>query len=101
MDKNYREIMLKMDSIMRQLYEIGEIAEHANLFPVRSYINFQDNWQDFYQDLRGAIKKVDEINKARDTLRKMYLNSIYGISVTAYADTDSIKRRVDSDGHQD
>lgn len=98
MDKNYRLIMLKMDYIIEQLYEIGTLAESTSYFPVRSYVNLQDSWQNLYQDLRGASKKASDLNYK---FAKAALGSIYGMSVTAYADTDSIKRRVDSDGHQD
>lgn len=94
MDKNYRLIMLKMDYIIEQIYEIAALAESTSFFPVRSYIDLQDDAQEFYEDLRGAQKKAADFNIEE---AKKRLNVTFGV----YADTDSIKRRVDSDGHQD
>ena len=94
MEKNYRAIMLKMDFVIREIYEIGELAESTSFFPVRSYINLQERLEDFYQDLRGASKKATDFN-IEDAKKR--LNNDFGF----YVDTDSFKYKKKEDGHQD
>lgn len=97
MDKTYAEIMQIMGSICNQIYKIGELAESTSFFPVTEYVNLQDDFYEFYQILRGASKKATELNYK---VAKESLSSRYGMSVTMYSGTDSLKRKSE-DGHQD
>ena len=87
MDKIYKEMMGKMDEIINKFYEIGTLAESTSCFPVIPFLNLQSDFEDFYHDLRGASEKATEFNYR---LAKQQLNSVYGVQVTAYMDTDSV-----------
>lgn len=87
MDKNYSKMFAKLDKIINELYEVGELAESTSCFPVISYVNLQSVFRDFYEDLRGASKKATEFNYL---LAKQKLGSVYGMQVTAYMGTDSV-----------
>lgn len=87
MDENYAKMFAKMDEIINALYEVGELAESTSCFPVISFVNLQSEFRDFYEDLRGASEKATDFN---NRLAKQKLNSVYGVQVTAYMDTDSV-----------
>lgn len=87
MDENYKKMFEKMDEIINKFYEIGTLAESTSCFPVIPFMNLQSEFEDFYHDLRGASEKAAEFN---NRLAKQKLNSVYGVQVTAYMDTDSV-----------
>lgn len=78
---DYGKIMVKMDNIIENLYEIGELAESTGFFPVIQFVNLQHDFEVFYRALRGASEKAAEFNYK---MAKENLSSIY-------ADTDSCR----------
>ena len=93
---DYGKILSKMDSIIGNFYEIGELAESTSFFPVMQFVNLQSDLEDFYHALRGASEKAADFNYK---LAKQNLSSVYGKVVFNYADTDSA--RVNSDDDKD
>lgn len=103
----------KLKKEIERLHEVIDIKDNERIKLVKENKELQRKFDDTTNDYKMASYEISVLNKYIDKLtiennelkcrlkilNKAFLNSIYGITGTIYADTDSIKETKNNDSN--